>query len=110
MFNSRTNFIFHTETSNIDSILFSIYRDDGLNILKNGKVDQPALQQHMESLHPNLTWDLNVEKEGGYLDLFLMIKDGKIEFKLFTKTPPLYLNKISCHDPKIFKSIPKGVS
>ena len=38
-----------------------------------------------------------------------MIKNGRIEFKTFTKTPPLYLNKISCHDPKIFKSIPKGV-
>ena len=68
----------HIETSNIDSILFSLYRDDGLDILKNGKVDKPALQQHMDSLHSNLTWNLNVEKEGGYLDLFLMIKDGKI--------------------------------
>ena len=99
----------HVETSNIDSILFSIYRDYGLDILPNGKVDEPALGQYMDSLHPNLEWELNFEKEGGYLDLFLMIKNGKIEFKTFTKTPPLYLNRISCHDPKIFKSIPKGV-
>ena len=47
--------------------------------------------------------------EGGYLDLFLMIKDGKVEWRTFTKTPPLYLNKISCHDPKVFKSISTGV-
>ena len=52
----------HVETSNIDSILFSIYRDDSLDILKNGKVDEPALRQEMDSLHPNLTWDIQVEK------------------------------------------------
>ena len=38
-----------------------------------------------------------------------MIKDGNVEWKTFTKTPPLYLNKISCHDPKVFKSISTGV-
>ena len=43
------------------------------------------------------------------MDLFLMIKDGRVEWKTFTKTPPLYLNRISCHDPKVFQSIPKGV-
>ena len=32
-----------------------------------------------------------------------------MEYKTFTKTPPLYLNRISCHDPKVFKSIPTGV-
>ena len=37
------------------------------------------------------------------------IKDGNIELRTFTKTPPLYLHRKSCHDPKIFKSIPTGV-
>ena len=38
-----------------------------------------------------------------------MIKDRRIEWRTFTKTPPLYLNKISCHDPSVFKSISTGV-
>ena len=44
----------HIESSNIVSVLFSIYRDDDLDILKNGKVDQPAFQQQLDSLHPAL--------------------------------------------------------
>ena len=47
--------------------------------------------------------------EGGYLDLFVMIKDGRIEWKTFTKTPPLYLHKTSCHDPKVHQAIAKGL-
>ena len=99
----------HIESSNVDSVLFSIYRDDAWDILNKGKADQPAFQQELDSLHPNLEWDLIVEKEGGYLDLFLQIVDGKIEWRTFAKTPPLYLSKISCYDPSVFKSIPKGV-
>ena len=60
----------------MDSVLFSIYRDDAWDILNRGKTDQPAFQQELDSLHPNLEWDLIVEKEGGYLDLFLQIVDG----------------------------------
>ena len=90
-------------------MFFSIYRDDSLDILKNGKTDEPALRQELDSLHPNVKWDVTCEKEGGYLDLFLMMKNGRIEWKTFTKTPPLYLSKISCHDPQIFKGIPRGV-
>ena len=52
----------HIETSNIDSVLYSIYRDDGKDILVNGLVDQPAYQQHLDSLHPNLNWDLTCGK------------------------------------------------
>ena len=99
----------HLETSNIDSVFYSIYRDDGLDILKRGLEDQAAYQQHLDGLHPNLSWDLNCAKEGGFLDLFIMIKEGRVEYKTYTKTPPLYLNKISCHDPKVFQSIPTGV-
>ena len=52
---------------------------------------------------------MTCEKEGGFLDLFLMIKNGRVEWKTYTKTPPLYLSKFSCHDPTVFKGIPKGV-
>ena len=99
----------HISTSNIDSILYSIFRDDGLDILARGMEDQARYQQHLDGLHPNLKWDLTCAREGGYLDLFLMIKDGRIEYQTFTKTPPLYLHKISCHDPSVFKSIPRGL-
>ena len=98
----------HLRTSNVDSVFFSIYRDDALDILKNGKVDHPALRQELDSLHPNVKWDVTCEKEGGYLDLFIMIKNGRIEWKIYIKTPPLYLSKISCHDPQIFKGIPRA--
>ena len=69
----------HLATTNIDSILYSIFRDDGLDILTRGMEDQEAYQQHLDSLHPNLKWDLTCATEGGYLDLFTMIKDSKVE-------------------------------
>ena len=99
----------HLATSNIDSVLYSIYRDDGLDILTRGLEDQAEYQRHLDGLHPNLRWDLTCASEGGYLDLFIMMKEGRVEWKTYTKTPPLYLNRISCHDPKVFQSIPTGV-
>ena len=63
----------------------------------------------MDSLHRNVRWDVNVAREGAYLDLWLMIKNGRIEWKTYTKTPPLYLHRRSCHDPSVFKGITKGV-
>ena len=35
--------------------------------------------------------------------------EGYIEWKTFTKKPPLYLSRISCNDPSVFKGISKGV-
>ena len=32
----------HLQTTNIDSVLFTIYRDDSLDVLKNGEVDKEA--------------------------------------------------------------------
>ena len=39
-----------------------------------------------------------------------MLRGGKIEWKTFTKTPPVYLHKQSCHDVKVFDGILKGVA
>ena len=99
----------HIETNTIDSVLFKIYRDDGLDILCKGTQDEQAFKEHMNALHGNIEWDINVASEGGYLDLWLMIKDGEIQWKTYTKTPPLFLHRSSCHDPLVFKGIPKGV-
>ena len=38
-----------------------------------------------------------------------MIKEGKIETRIFTKSEPIYVGPTSCHDPKVFKSIFRGV-
>ena len=100
----------HIESSTINSVLFSIYQDDGKDILLNGKADQEAYQNHLDSLHLNLKWDLTREKEGGYPDLFLMIKKKREDWvENIHKNSPLYLSRISCHDPKVLKSISKGV-
>ena len=52
---------------------------------------------------------MEVGKEGGYLDLWLMLENGKIEWKNFVKTPPVYVGPDSCHDPAVRGSIVKGV-
>ena len=38
-----------------------------------------------------------------------MLKSEKIETNIFTKSDPIYLGPSLCHDPKVFKSIFKGV-
>ena len=48
-------------------------------------------------------------KQGGYLDLWLMIENGRIEWKNYQKVPPVYVGPDSCHDPCVMKSIVKGV-
>ena len=71
--------------------------------------DLQQFKDHLESIHDNLSFDLRSGKEGEYLDLWLMLKDGSIEWKVFTKTPPVYLSPKSCHDTQVFKGIHKDV-
>ena len=63
----------------------------------------------MASLHENLTWTITCGKEGGYLDLWLMLEDGYIEWKNYLKCPPIYVGPDSCHDPSVIGAIVKGV-
>lgn len=76
----------------MDHIDFSIYRDDSWDILKNGENDLQAYEDQLDSLHPNLKWTTKYGKEGELLDLYLMIIDGRIETKVFTKSEPIYLH------------------
>ena len=46
---------------------------------------------------------------GGYLDFWLMIENGRIEWKNYKKTPPVYVGPDSCHDPVVKSAIVKGV-
>ena len=85
----------------VEMLSFCIYRDDGLDILCN-KDDLNQYTNHLTALHPNLTFTTRSGTEGEYLDLWLMIKNGKIEWRTFTKTPNVNVWKQSCHDPKVF--------
>ena len=87
---------------------FSIYRDDGLDIIINGAQDIDAFKEHMNNLHPNIQFDIQHGKEGEYLDLWLMLRD-KIEWKCYMKSPPVYVGPTSCHDPVVKKAVFKGV-
>ena len=76
----------------------------------NGDQQRRILEDHLHNCHENLTWTVECVKEGGYLDLWLMLKDGIIEWKPFRKAPPIYVGPDSCHDPaQKGKSIMKGV-
>ena len=86
---------------------FSIYRDDGKDIIDEEDIEEYTDQ--LNSLHPNLSWEVRTGKEGGHLDLWIMLKEGKIEWRNYVKTPPLYIHKSSCHDPSVMKNIHKGV-
>ena len=94
----------HVDTCPVDHIDFSIYRDDSWDILRNGEADLQQYENHLDSLHPNLKWTTKYGKEGELLDLYLMIIDGRIETKVFTKSEPIYLHPSSCHDPSVFKA------
>ena len=81
----------HLDTCPVDTLHFSLYRDDGLDMLLNGLVEKRILEDHLNQLHPNLTWSVECAKEGGYLDLWLMLENGRIEWKNFKKAPPIYI-------------------
>ena len=67
----------HVDTCPVETVHFSIYRDDGLDILVNGEMDLQQYKDHLNNLHPNLTFDIRSGKEGQYLDLWIVLKDGK---------------------------------
>ena len=98
----------HVETCPVETCDFSIYRDDGLEILLN-KDDLQTYLDHLASLHLNVKWETKSGREGQYLDLHLMIVDGKIESRVFTKSAPIYLPPNSCHDRSVYKGLYKGV-
>ena len=99
----------HINTCTIDTLNFHLYRDDGIDVVLNGDEDKRRLEDHLNNLHPNLTWTVEIAKEGGYLDLWLMIEEGRIEWKNFRKAPPIYVGPDSSHDPAQISAIMPGV-
>ena len=71
----------HADTCPVDTLYFMMYRDGRLDILLKGEQDLQLFKDHMNGLHPNLSWTAKCGREGGYLDLWLMIEHGKIEWK-----------------------------
>ena len=99
----------HIDTCPVETLHFTLYRDDGWDILINGEQDLAAFEEHLNNLHQNLQWTVKCGREGGYLDLWLMIENGKIEWRNFKKTPAVYVGPDSCHDPSVRGAIVKGV-
>ena len=100
---------------NIEHTSWKIFRDDGWFILIDADQDLPQVEEMLESLHPNIKWDVRVssaEKEHAieHLDLTIYIKEGKIETDNFAKDIPIYLSKKSCHPQFVFKSVLKSAA
>ena len=72
------------------------------DILLNADEDLPRFEEILDSLHPSIKWTLNVSDPENFhalefLDLTILIIDGKIETDLFAKDVPIFLPKNSCH-------------
>ena len=100
----------HFDTNPVSNIHFLIYRDDAWDILVLGNQGKRILEYHPNILRGNLTWTVDCEKEGGYLDLCFMIVNGKKEWRNYIKSPLIYVGPYSCHDPAVMGAIVKGVS
>ena len=98
----------HLDTCPVETLMFSIYRDDGFDLLLHGERDIQEYTDHLNSLHPNIRFDIRHGKEGEHLDLWLMLKE-KIEWKVYMKCPPVYVGPTSCHDPAVRKGVFNGV-
>ena len=55
----------HVDICPVDTLHFMLYRDDGLDILLNG---EQLFKDHMNSLHPNLSWAAKCGQEGPVVD------------------------------------------
>ena len=99
----------HLDTCPVQTLYFQLYRDDGFDVLLNAEQDLGTFEDHLNNLHPNLQWTLKCGLEGSYLDLWLMIDNGRIEWRNHRKTPAVYVSPDSCHDPLVKKAIVKGV-
>ena len=62
----------HIDTCPVETLHFTLYRDDGWDILINGEQDLAAFEEHLNNLQQNLQWTVKCGREGGYLDLWLI--------------------------------------
>ena len=89
-----------------------LYRDDGLALVKgvNGG-DIKKIKEFLDTLAPNLTFEVKVAKKLEFLDIGISLENGYILTKPYSKPTAShkYISPKSCHDRKIIKSIPFSV-
>ena len=103
------------EAENIEHTEWTIFRDDGWDILIDADKDLPKFEEILEGLHPNIKWDLRISSEENshaleHLDLMIYIKEGKIETDNYAKDIPIFLSRKSCHPQFVFKSVLKSAA
>jgi hypothetical protein len=86
------------------SLDWSRFRDDGITVLL-----QPAhtalFEDHLQSLHPDIHWEVSSGKSMNYLNLTVKLEDGYIQTDEYSKSSHNYLPPNSCHPPSTFKGL-----
>ena len=103
------------ETNNIEHTQWTVFRDDGWDVLLNADQDLPKFEEILEGLHPNIKWDVRTSSAEDnhaleHLDLTIYIINGKLETDIFAKDIPIYLSRKSCHPIHVFKSVVKSTA
>ena len=93
---------------NIEHTEWTRFHDNGWDILLNCDDDLPKFTEALESLHPNIKWDIRTSSADNnyaleHLDLKIYIIEGKIETDNYAKYIPIYLSRKSCHPNFVFK-------
>ena len=82
---------------------WSRFRDDGITFLHQDDVEQ--FEQHLQGLHPDISWEVESGNKMNYLNLTVQLIDGEIHTDEFSKSSHSYLSPDSCHPPSTFKGL-----
>ena len=85
-----------------------IYRVDGLDVLLYAARDIQAYRDHLNKLYPKIKFHVAHGKEGYMVKPVDNVETQNRLESLFQNTPCLCGTQ-SCHDPKVLKSVFKGV-
>ena len=101
------------EQENIEHTEWTIFRDDGYDVLIHADQDLPKFEEILNELHPNINWDVRVSSAENnhaleHLDLKIYIIDGKLETDNYAKDIPIFPSRKSCHPTFVFKSVVKS--
>ena len=84
----------------IEHTEWTIFRDDGWDILNNADDDIDQFTEALQNLHPNIDWEVRTSSAENrhaleHLDLTIYIIEGKIETDNFAKDIPIFLSRKS---------------
>ena len=101
--------------NNIEHTQWTIFRDDGWDILLNADQDLPKFEDILDKRHDNIKWDRRSSSADQdhalqHLDLTIYIKEGKIETDNFAKDIPIFLSRKSCHPNFVLESVVKSAA